>query len=99
MCLNCPMPMLAVSPSPLIPRASSSRFAATAPVTTDGIRPCSALNPWLYWRKYAGVLLEHPIPLSLIVLYGLTPTCLQASTTALVMLLCPHPLHSVEGSP
>ena len=45
-----------------------------APVATDGIRPCSALKPWLYWRKYAGVLLEQPMPLNLPAVYGLTPT-------------------------
>ena len=31
------------------------------------MRPCKALKPWLYWRKYAGVLLEQPIPLKLMV--------------------------------
>src|SRR5689334_1246801 len=39
------------------------------------------------------------MPLSLIVVYGLTPTALQASIRALVMLLCPHPLQSVDGEP
>src|SRR5206468_2798378 len=98
-CLNCPRPMLAVSPSPLMPIARSLRLARAAPVATEGIRPCSALKPWLYWRKYAGVLLEQPIPLNFTVEYGLTPTDLHASIRWLVMLLWPHPLHSVEGSP
>src|SRR5690348_1005293 len=91
--------MLAVSPSPLMPMHSSLRFARAAPVATEGIRPCSASKPWLYWRKYAGVLLEQPIPLNFTVLYGLTPTDLHASIRWLVMLLWPHPLQSVEGSP
>ena len=91
--------MFAVSPSPLMPIASSLRLATAAPVATDGIRPCSALKPWLYWRKYAGVLLEQPIPLNFTVEYGFTPTDLHASIRWLVMLLWPHPLQSVEGSP
>src|SRR4051794_36730515 len=91
--------MFAVSPSPLIPIARSERLATAAPVATDGIRPCSVLNPWLYWRKYAGVLLEHPIPLNLTVEYGFTPTDLQASIRWLVMLLWPHPLQRVDGRP
>ena len=74
-------------------------MATAAPVATDGIRPCRALKPWLYWRKYAGVLLEQPIPLNFTVEYGLTPTDLHASIRWLVMLLWPHPLQSVEGSP
>ena len=41
---NWPMPIEAVSPSPETPRARSSRFASAAPVATDGMRPCSALN-------------------------------------------------------
>ena len=39
------------------------------------------------------------MPLNLTVLYGLTPTDLHASIRWLVMLLWPHPLQSVEGSP
>src|SRR4051812_49779337 len=39
------------------------------------------------------------MPLSLIVVYGLTPTALHASIRALVMLLWPHPLQSVDGEP
>ncbi len=50
-----------------------------APVATDGMRPWSALKPWLACRKYAGVLLEQPIPLILTVAYGLTPIDLHAS--------------------
>ena len=26
-------------------------WPATAPVATEGMRPCRALKPWLYWRK------------------------------------------------
>src|ERR671926_122527 len=47
----------------------------------------------------AGVLLEQPMPLILIVSYGLTPTALHASISALVMLLWPHPLHRVDCEP
>ena len=46
---------------------AACELASSAPVATDGIRPCSALKPWLAWRKYAGVLLEQPMPLSLTV--------------------------------
>src|SRR3954470_5778693 len=91
--------MLAVSPSPLMPIDSRPRLATAAPVATEGIRPWSALKPWLYWRKYAGVLQEKPIPLNLTVKYGLIPTDLHASIRWLVMLLWPHPLQSVDGSP
>ena len=44
-------------------------------------------------------MLEQPIPLNLTVVYGFTPTDLQASIRWLVMLLWPHPLQRVEGSP
>ena len=50
-CLNWPMPIFAVSPSPLMPMHTSFWLASSAPVATDGIRPWSALKPWLYWRK------------------------------------------------
>ena len=36
---NCPMPIDAVSPSPLTPSATSFELANTAPVVTDGMRP------------------------------------------------------------
>src|SRR3954468_1703422 len=39
------------------------------------------------------------MPLNLTVEYGLTPTDLHASIRWLVMLLWPHPLQSVDGSP
>src|SRR3954451_4993574 len=91
--------MLAESPSPLMPMATSLRLATAAPVATEGMRPCSALKPWLYCRKYAGVLLEQPMPLNFTVEYGFSPTALHASMRWLVMLLWPHPLQSVEGSP
>ena len=78
--LNCPMPMLAVSPSPLMPIQSNFELATIAPVATEGMRPWSALKPWLAWRKYAGVLLEQPMPLILTVVYGLRPIALHAST-------------------
>ena len=48
-CENCPMPMDNVSPSPETPKHNNSLLAAFAPVATEGIRPCTALNPcdWL----------------------------------------------------
>ena len=60
--MNCPIPILAVSPSPETARKFKSLFAILAPVVTDGILPWAVLNPWLCLKKYAGVLLEHPIP-------------------------------------
>ena len=45
-CLNWPMPMEPVSPSPLTPMAVRLRLATMAPVATDGMRPCTLLKPW-----------------------------------------------------
>ncbi len=65
------MPMAPVSPSPLTPMASSLRFASIAPVPTDGMRPWTVLKPCAAPRKYAGLLLEQPIPDSLMTLRGI----------------------------
>jgi hypothetical protein len=70
---NCPMPIAPVSPSPLIPIAISFLLASIAPVPTDGMRPCTALNPCEPPRKYAGLLLEQPMPDSLMTCFGSTP--------------------------
>ncbi len=43
----------------------------TAPVAVGAILPCSPLKPWDLPRKYAGLLLEQPMPESLITLSGL----------------------------
>ena len=67
------MPMAPVSPSPLIPIATRFLFASIAPVPTDGMRPCTALKPWEPPRKYAGLLLEQPMPDSLMTLVGSIP--------------------------
>ena len=64
------MPMAPVSPSPLTPMAISFLLASIAPVPTDGMRPCTALKPCEPPRKYAGLLLEQPMPDSLM-------TCLR----------------------
>src|SRR6266853_594271 len=52
-CTYCPMPMEAVSPSPLTLRAIKVRLASTAPVATEGMRPCAEFKLWapsLYLR-------------------------------------------------
>ena len=58
------MPIEAVSPSPLTPIEISVRFASITPVPSDGIRPWTPFKPCDMLRKYAGVLLEQPMPLS-----------------------------------
>jgi hypothetical protein len=45
------MPIDAVSPSPDTPRASRCLLASSAPVATDGMRPCTELKAWLRERK------------------------------------------------
>ena len=67
------MPIAPVSPSPLTPMAMSFWFASIAPVPTDGMRPWTALKPCELPRKYAGLLLEQPIPESLTTCLGSTP--------------------------
>ncbi len=56
------MPIDAVSPSPLTPSATIFAFASTAPVVTDGMRPCTELKLCERLMKYAGLLDEQPIP-------------------------------------
>jgi hypothetical protein len=89
------MPMAPVSPSPLTPIAIIFRLATTAPVPTDGMRPWTALKPCALLRKYAGLLLEQPMPESLITCVGSMPSSKNASMTRSVMALCPHPAQSV----
>ncbi len=98
-CTNCPMPMAPVSPSPLTPMATSSWLASSAPVPTDGIRPWTALKPCDDPRKYAGLLLEHPMPDSLITRSGSMPIAKQASMMRSEMALCPQPAHRVVLPP
>ncbi len=42
--MNWPMPIEAVSPSPETPSADIVLFASSAPVATDGMRPCTLLK-------------------------------------------------------
>src|SRR5689334_20679833 len=98
-CLNWPRPMLPVSPSPLTPIGSTERFASTAPVATDGMRPCSVLKPCERFKKYAGVLLEQPIPLILMISFGRSDRSYAAAMIWLVIELCPQPWHSVDSLP
>src|SRR5216683_7855537 len=98
-CTNCPMPMDAVSPSPLTPRASKVRFASTAPVATEGIRPCTELKLCARAMKYAGVFDEHPMPLSLATRSGCTPISYMAFMMRSEIALWPQPAHSVVLPP
>ena len=75
--------MLAVSPSPLTPMPSMLWFIIIAPVATDGIRPCSELNPCDWLRKQVGDLLEQPMPLNFIKFVGLI---LRRKATAMIWL-------------
>ncbi len=70
MCLNCPMPMLAESPSPETPIPLRWWSPNNAPVAMDGIRPCRLLKPNERFRKYVGDLDEQPMPLNLTMVSG-----------------------------
>src|SRR6187551_1150981 len=96
---NWPMPIAPVSPSPLIPIAIILPFASRAPVPTDGMRPCTELKPCASPRKYAGLLLEHPMPDSLITSLGWMPISKKASMMRSVIALWPQPAHSVVLPP
>src|SRR6266567_5036926 len=96
---NWPIPIAPVSPSPLTPIASIFPLASSAPVPTDGIRPWTELNPCASPRKYAGVLLEQPMPDSLSTRFGSMPISKHASITRSEMALCPQPAHSVVLPP
>ena len=73
MCTNCPIPMDAVSPSPDTVMPNRLRFASSAPVAIEGARPCTELNPWARFRKYAGDFEEQPIPENFATVHGSTP--------------------------
>src|SRR3954469_8286214 len=98
-CTNWPMPIAPVSPSPLTPIAISLRLASIAPVPTEGIRPWTELNPCDAPRKYAGLLLEQPIPDSLITCRGSIPRSKNASIMRSEIALWPHPAQSVVLPP
>src|SRR5262245_19860868 len=93
------MPIEAVSPSPDTPTPISVRFASSAPVATDGMRPWTALKPHALLRKYAVVFDEQPMPLIFATLYGFIPSSHSAWISAAVIASWPQPLHSVEATP
>src|SRR6266851_7257791 len=97
--MNWPTPMDAVSPSPLTPRAIRCRLASTAPVATDGIRPCTALKLCDRPMKYAGLLDEQPMPLGLMTRSGGTPISYMASMMRSEIALWPQPAHRVVLPP
>src|SRR5712691_3939711 len=98
-CTNCPMPIEAVSPSPLTPKAIRLRLASMAPVATEGMRPCTALKLCERLMKYAGALEEQPIPLGFMTRSGDTPISYMASMMRSEIALCPQPAHSVVLPP
>src|SRR5215472_19258507 len=98
-CTNCPMPIEAVSPSPLTPSAIRLRFASIAPVATDGMRPCTELKLCERLMKYAGLFDEHPMPLSLATFSGFTPISNIASMMRSEIALWPQPAQSVVFPP
>ena len=98
-CTNWPMPMDAVSPSPLMPRANSSRLASTAPVAIEGMRPCTPLKLCERLMKYAGLFDEQPMPLILMTRSGAKPISYMASMMRSEMALWPQPAHSVVLPP
>src|SRR5947209_19829286 len=98
-CMNCPIPIDAVSPSPLTPMQTNLRFASNAPVATDGMRPWTALKLCERLRKYAGVFDEQPMPLGLITYSGSTPISYIASIMRYEMALWLHPAQSVVLPP
>ncbi len=49
------------------------RFASSAPVATEGMRPCTLLKLCERFRKYAGLLDEQPMPDSFITRSGWMP--------------------------
>ena len=71
--MNWPMPMEAVSPSPLTPSAIIVWLPSNAPVATDGMRPCTLLKLCARAMKYAGVFEEQPMPDSFSTRSGCTP--------------------------
>src|ERR1043166_984776 len=96
---NCPTPIEAVSPSPLTPRAIRLRFASTAPVVTDGMRPWTELKLCERFMKYAGLFDEQPMPLILMTRSGGTPISNMASMMRSEIALWPQPAQSVVLPP
>ena len=59
-----------MSPSPDTPTACIVWFASSAPVATEGMRPCTLLKLCERDMKYAGVFDEQPMPDSFITRSG-----------------------------
>src|SRR5579883_561418 len=98
-CTNWPIPIDAVSPSPLTPIATRPWFASNVPVAIDGIRPCTLLKLGDRLMKYAGLFDEHPIPESFATRVGSTPISNIASIIRSEIALCPQPAHKVVFPP
>ncbi len=99
LCANWPRPIDAESPSPETPMYSRSRFARFAPVSTDGIRPCTLLKPCELPRKYVGVFDEQPIPDSFATLCGWMSRSKHAWMIAALIESWPQPAQSVDTGP
>jgi hypothetical protein len=76
-----------------------SRLASAAPVSTDGILPCTLLKPCELPRKYVGVFDEQPMPDSLATWCGATSSSKKAWMIAAEIESWPQPAHSVEMAP
>ncbi len=76
-----------------------SRLASAAPVTTDGIRPCTLLKPCPAPRKYVGVFDEQPMPDSFATRCGAIASSKNAWMIAAEIESWPQPAHSVETAP
>ena len=76
-----------------------SRLARLAPVSTDGIRPCTLLKPCDWPRKYVGVFDEQPMPESLATRCGGIASSKNAWMIAAEIESWPQPAHSVEIAP
>src|SRR5690606_14578408 len=98
-CLNCPIPMLAVSPSPETPSPLMVWSPNRAPVAIEGMRPCRLLKPKERFKKYVGLLLEHPMPLNLLAFSGSLLISYIALTIWFEIELCPQPWQRVVGLP
>ncbi len=74
-------------------------FASSAPVATEGMRPCTELKLKERDMKYAGDFEEQPMPLIFITRSGMMPISKNASVMRSEMALCPQPAHSVVLPP
>ena len=74
-------------------------MASAAPVSTDGMRPCTLLNPCELPRKYVGVFDEQPMPDSFATRCGAMSSSKNAWMIAAEIESWPQPAHSVEIAP